>query len=95
METTWKFPEQETTPPVQEYEDYEEYGSEYNQDQEYNLEDVNGAEPLVAVSQEPAQEEQESVYLDLTGYELTGYQVPSFIESTCLHQTVFRTTCSN
>merc|ERR1712110_329790 len=40
METTWKFPEQETTPPVQEYEDYEEYGSEYNQDQEYNLEEV-------------------------------------------------------
>jgi len=74
LETTWKFPEQETTPPVQEYEDYEEYGSEYNQDQEYNLEEVNGAEPLVAVSQEPAQEEQESVYLDLTGYELTGYQ---------------------
>jgi len=72
METTWKFPEQETTPPVQEY--YEEYGSEYNQDLEYNLEDVNGAEPLVAVSQEPAQEEQDSVYLDLTGYELTGYQ---------------------
>ena len=77
LETTWKFPEQETTPPVQEYEDYEEYGSEYNQDQEYNLEEVNGVEPLVAVSQEPAQEEQESVYLDLTGYELTGYQVPS------------------
>merc|ERR1719507_2002113 len=74
LETTWKFPDQETTPPVQEYEDYEEYGSEYSQDQEYNLEDVNGAEPLVAVSQEPAQEEQESVYLDLTGYELTGYQ---------------------
>jgi len=72
METTWKFPEQETTPPVQEY--YEEYGSEYNQDLDYNLEDVNGAEPLVAVSQEPAQEEQDSVYLDLTGYELTGYQ---------------------
>ena len=58
METTWKFTEQETTPPVQEY--YEEYGSEYNQDLEYNLEDVNGAEPLVAVSQEPAQEEQDS-----------------------------------
>merc|ERR1719362_667712 len=74
LEKTWKFPEQETTPPVQEYEDYEEYGSEYSQDQEYNLEEVNGAEPLVAVSQEPAQEEQESVYLDLTGYELTGYQ---------------------
>merc|ERR1719454_2768135 len=72
METTWKFPEQETTPPVQEY--YEEYGSDYNQDLENNLEDVNGAEPLVAVSKEPAQEEQDSVYLDLTGYELTGYQ---------------------
>ena len=38
---------------------------------------MNGAEPLVAVSQHPAEEEQESVYLDLTGYELTGYQVPS------------------
>merc|ERR1712158_173972 len=73
LETTWKFPEQETTPPVQEYEDYEEYGSEYNPDQEYNLEEVNGAEPLVAVSQQPTQD-QDSVYLELTGYELTGYQ---------------------
>ena len=83
LETTWKFPEQETTPPVQEYEDYEDYGSEYNQEQEYNLEDVNGAEPLVAVSQHPAEEEQESVYLDLTGYELTGYQVPSILILIC------------
>ena len=74
METTWRFPEQETTPPVQEYEDYEEYGSDYNQDKEYNLQGVNGAEPLVAVSQQPTQD-QDSVYLDLTGYELTGYQV--------------------
>ena len=74
METTWRFPEQETTPPVQEYEDYEEYGSDYNQDKEYNLQEVNGAEPLVAVSQQPTQD-QDSVYLDLTGYELTGYQV--------------------
>jgi len=73
METTWRFPEQETTPPVQEYEDYEEYGSDYNQEKEYNLQEVNGAEPLVAVSQQPTQD-QDSVYLDLTGYELTGYQ---------------------
>merc|ERR1719356_870332 len=73
METTWRFPEQQTTPPVQEYEDYEEYGSDYNQDKEYNLQGVNGAEPLVAVSQQPTQD-QDSVYLDLTGYELTGYQ---------------------
>ena len=79
LETTWKFPEQETTPPVQEYEDYGEYESEYNQDQEYNLEEMNSAEALVAVSQHPAEEEQESVYLDLTGYELTGYQVPSVL----------------
>ena len=83
LETTWKFPEQETTPPVQEYEDYEEYGSEYNEEQEYNLEEVNGAEALVAVSQHPAEEEQESVYLDLTGYELTGYQVPSILILIC------------
>ena len=93
METTWKFPEQETTPPVQEY--YEEYGSDYNQDLEYNLEDVNGAEPLVAVSQEPAQEEQDSVYLDLTGYELTGYQVRSILISFSSYRPLFRTTCSN
>merc|ERR1719278_102559 len=73
METTWRFPEQETTPPVQEYEDYEEYDSDYNQDKEYNLQEVNGAEPLVANSQQPTQD-QDSVYLDLTGYELTGYQ---------------------
>lgn len=60
METTWMFPQQETTPPADEYEYL------------YDLEDVEGAEPLVAVM-EPVSEEP-SVYLDLTAYDMTDYQ---------------------